>query len=77
MMTILEIIEEATQVQLQRGDIMQTKDPTHPPAVCEMRNTYNTHDTIFWRDLKSGTLSNSNVQQGEGASCPNDQKLGL
>ena len=77
MMTMPEAMKEATYALLQRGDKMQTKDPVHPPAVCDITNVYDTYARAFQSDSKRGTVSNSHVQTGAGDICPDHQKRAI
>ena len=38
MMTIPEVMKEATHTLLQRGATIQTRDPTHTPVVRDLTN---------------------------------------
>ena len=57
MMTISEAMKEATYALLQRGETMQAYDAKHPPAVCDLTNTYDTHTRAFRSESKRGTVS--------------------
>ena len=47
MTTMPEVMKEATHALLQRDVTMQTRDPTHPPSVCDLINAYDTHTQAF------------------------------
>ena len=62
-----ETMKEATHALLQRGDSMWIRDPVHPPAVCDMTNSYDTYAKVFRSNSKGGTVSTSHVQTEESA----------
>ena len=62
MMTILEVMKEATHALLQTGDHMRTLDAVHPPSVHDMTNAYYSTTRAFCSVCKGGTISNNNVQ---------------
>ena len=78
MTTMLEVMKEATHALLQRDVTMQTRDPTHPPSVCDLINAYDTHTRAFWSDSKGGTVSKTqNVPTRESATHLKDRKHAL
>ena len=68
-----EAMKEATHTLLQRGATIRTRGPTHPTAVCDLTNAYDTHTRTFRLDSKGGTVSRTqNVPTRESVTCLKD-----
>ena len=76
-MTMPEAMKEAIHSSLQRGDTMQIQNPTHPLAIYDMTNAYDTHTRPFWLESKGDTVSDSHVWTGENDICIDYQKCAL
>ena len=76
-MTMPEAMKEATHTLLHRGATMRMYDAKHPPPVRDLTNAFDSTARVFRSDSKHGTVSNSHVRIGEGATRTDSQKRAL